>query len=92
MGGYISNMVDNLNINDNTNSTFFPGTKFLAKDDNTYIFLGYSFDINNLICIKDDNKYNGLNTYTLSTDDIKKIVYKTEPQKNNTNYFQSINV
>lgn len=78
MGAYMSNIFGEFNIKD---KSFYPGTKFKAKDNNIYVFLGYSYDINNFICIKDDYIYNNHNTIILSINDIKSIIYESKPLK-----------
>ena len=60
-----------LNIND----LLTPGTKFITYDNKTYIFIGYALDINNLICIDENNKYNGKKNQILRINDIQKITY-----------------
>lgn len=76
------------NLNISKDEQLFPGTKFIATDNYTYIFLGYSADMNNLICIKDDNLYNGHNVLNLTHDDIKQIIFLSKPieNKKNTNF------
>ena len=86
MGATISNMFENFNLD--ANDSLFPGTKFIATDNNTYIFLGYSTDMNNLICIKSDKIYNDYKQYVFSHNDIKQIIYISKPieNKNHTNF------
>jgi hypothetical protein len=79
----MDNSLANLNIS--KDEQLFPGTKFIATDNNTYIFLGYSADMNNLICIKDDNLYNGQNVLNLTHDDIKQIIFLSKPIENKKN-------
>jgi hypothetical protein len=77
MGASITNMMGNLNLN--TNESLFPGTKLKAVDNNIYILLGYSSDMNNLICIKDGNMYNGHNITSFTIDNIKQIIHVSKP-------------
>lgn len=76
------------NLTISKDEPFFPGTKFIGTDNNTYIFLGYSTDMNNLICIKDINLYNGHNVTKLTHDDIKQIIFLSKPieNKNHTHF------
>lgn len=82
----MGNSFTNLNIS--KDEPLFPGTKFIATDNNTYVFLGYSADMNNLICIKDDNIDNGHSVSNLSPNNIKQIIYISKPieNKKNTNF------
>jgi len=82
----MGNAIANLNIS--KDEPLFPGTKFIATDNKTYVFLGYSADMNNLICIKDDNIDNGHSVSNLSLNDIKQIIYISKPivNKKNTNF------
>jgi hypothetical protein len=65
---------DKLNINHN----LIPGTKFnIINDDKTYVLIGYGINLTDLICIDENNLYNGstIKNIILSRDNVNKIIY-----------------
>lgn len=74
MGSYFS-IYDNFNqlyIDDNIK----PGTKFVnIHDNNVYIFIGYGYNKDKLICSRDNSSYIGNDIIVFNNTDIGKILY-----------------
>ena len=69
----ISNKISELTFNDILN----PGAKIKTYDNKSYIFIGYGIDRDNLICIDENNMYNGSQNFIIKKNNIKYVTHKS---------------